>query len=244
MTLKEVVGYLRKRGVSIEFKERSDGSLRIVSIDGIRYKGSEGNNKAREKAGMEMSAAQKEQRRKASKESRESHKKTSPSLSKGEKRILAKENVKRRDEGLNSIKRKQARSSKKLEGDIKGIMRRSRSARRHKAGYAYRKNIETDVEFLKNNWVIWRRTAAGTEEAYMHMFPKTTSYLEEALDGRHVISDSALFEARQIRYLFLEGETRSKDGSLTIEQGDEMQLRRLMRSKEDIEGKKEDNRKK
>lgn len=243
MTLKEVVDYLKKRGASIEFKERSDGSLRIVSIDGIRYKGSEGNNKAREKAGMEMSAAQKEQRRKASKESRESHKKTTPSLSKGEKRTLAKENVKRRDEGLNSIKRKQARASKKLEGDIKGIMRRSRSARRHKAGYAYRKNIETDVDFLKNNWVIWHRTAAGTE-AYMHMFPKTMRYLEEALDGRHVISDSALFEARQIRYLFLEGETRSKDGSLTIEQGDEMQLRRLMRSKEDIEGKKEDNRKK
>ena len=243
MTLKEVVDYLRKRGVSIEFKERSDGSLRIVSIDGIRYKGSEGNNKAREKAGMEMSAAQKEQRRKASKESRESHKKTTPSLSKGEKRTLAKENVKRRDEGLNSIKRKQARASKKLEGDIKGIMKRSRSARRHKAGYAYRKNIETDVDFLKNNWVIWHRTAAGTE-AYMHMFPKTTRYLEEALDGRHVISDSALFEARQIRYLFLEGETRSKDGSLTIEQGDEMQLQRLMRSKEDIEGKKENNRKK
>lgn len=237
MTLKEVVGYLRKRGVSIEFKERSDGSLRIVSIDGIRYKGSEGNNKAREKAGMEMSAAQKEQRRKASKESRESHKKTTPSLSKGEKRTLAKENAKRRNEGLNSIKRKQARASKKLEGDIKGIMKRSRSARRHKAGYAYRKNIETDVDFLKNNWVIWRRTAAGTE-AYMHMFPKTTRYLEEALDGKRVISDSALFEARQIRYLFLEGETRSKDGSLTIEQGDEMQLRRLMRSKEDIEGKK------
>lgn len=243
MTLKEVVDYLRKRGVSIEFKERSDGSLRIVSIDGIRYKGSEGNNKAREKAGMEMSAAQKEQRRKASKESRESHKKTTPSLSKGEKRTLAKENVKRRDEGLNSIKRKQARASKKLEGDIKGIMKRSRSARRHKAGYAYRKNIETDVDFLRNNWVIWHRTAAGTE-AYMHMFPKTTRYLEEALNGRHVISDSALFEARQIRYLFLEGETRSKDGSLTIEQGDEMQLQRLMRSKEDIEGKKEDNRKK
>lgn len=243
MTLKEVVDYLKKRGVSIEFKERSDGSLRIVSIDGIRYKGSEGNNKAREKAGMEMSAAQKEQRRKASKESRESHKKTTPSLSKGEKRILAKENVKRRDEGLNSIKRKQARASKKLEGDIKGIMKRSRSARRHKAGYAYRKNIETDVEFLQNNWVIWRRTAAGTE-AYMHMFPKTMRYLEEALDGKHVISDSALFEARQIRYLFLEGETRSKDGSLTIEQGDEMQLQRLMRSKEDIEGKKEGNRKK
>ena len=243
MTLKEVVDYLKKRGVSIEFKERSDGSLRIVSIDGIRYKGSEGNNKAREKAGMEMSAAQKEQRRKASKESRESHKKTTPFLSKGEKRTLAKENVKRRDEGLNSIKRKQARASKKLEGDIKGIMKRSRSARRHKAGYAYRKNIETDVEFLQNNWVIWRRTAAGTE-AYMHMFPKTMRYLEEALDGKHVISDSALFEARQIRYLFLEGETRSKDGSLTIEQGDEMQLQRLMRSKEDIEGKKEGNRKK
>ena len=243
MTLKEVVDYLKKRGVSIEFKERSDGSLRIVSIDGIRYKGSEGNNKAREKAGMEMSAAQKEQRRKASKESRESHKKTTPSLSKGEKRILAKENVKRRDEGLNSIKRKQARASKKLEGDIKGIMKRSRSARRHKAGYAYRKNIETDVDFLKNNWVIWHRTAAGTEE-YMLMFPKTTRYLEEALDGKHVISDSALFEARQIRYLFLEGETKSKDGSLTIEQGDEMQLQRLMRSKEDIEGKKEGNRKK
>lgn len=243
MTLKEVVDYLKKKGVSIEFKERSDGSLRIVSIDGIRYKGSEGNNKAREKAGMEMSAAQKEQRRKASKESRESHKKTTPSLSKGEKRTLAKENVKRRDEGLNSIKRKQARASKKLEGDIKGIMKRSRSARRHKAGYAYRKNIETDVDFLRNNWVIWHRTAAGTE-AYMHMFPKTTRYLEEALNGRHVISDSALFEARQIRYLFLEGETRSKDGSLTIEQGDEMQLQRLMRSKEDIEGKKENNRKK
>ena len=243
MTLKEVVDYLKKRGVSIEFKERSDGSLRIVSIDGIRYKGSEGNNKAREKAGMEMSAAQKEQRRKASKESRESHKKTTPSLSKGEKRILAKENVKRRDEGLNSIKRKQARASKKLEGDIKGIMKRSRSARRHKAGYAYRKNIETDVEFLKNYSVIWRRTAAGTEE-YMLMFPKTTRYLEEALDGRHVISDSALFDARQIRYLFPEGETKSKDGSLTIEQADEMMLQRLMRSKEDIEGKKEDNRKK
>ena len=237
MTLKEVVNYLRKRGVSIELKERSDGSLRIVSIDGIRYKGSEGNNKAREKAGMEMSAAQKEQRRKASKESRESHKKTIPYLSKGEKRIPAKENAKRRNEGLNSIKRKQARASKKLEGDIKGIMKRSRSSRRHKAGYAYRKNIETDVDFLKSNWVIWRRTAAGTE-AYVQRCPKTTRYLEEALDGRHVISDSALFEARQIRYLFLEGETRSKDGSLTIEQGDEMQLRRLMRSKEDIEGKK------
>lgn len=220
VTLREVVDYLRGRGVNITFRERPDGSLRITSIDGIRYAGSEGNNKAREEAGMEMSAAQKEQRRKAQPKAVEGTKlKEEPSLTTKERERLRIENKKRRKVGLEGLTAKQARRAKKDDGNLRAMLKRSANARIHAAGYAYRASIQRDIDEIENDRILKEKRSGVFVPAGVK-FPKTLRALRAGLNGKITISDEALYRCREIRYEFEPGATISKDGTKTIEQAD------------------------
>ena len=228
-TLREVVAYLKARGADIEFKERPDGSLRIVRIDGVKFTGSEGNNKAREKAGMEMTAAQKEQRRKAGKESVTGHTKKTPSLSKRERLAIRKENAKRRRAGLEGIHAKQAREAKKIEGNLRGYLKRSKNARYHAAGYAYRESIEHDIQEIEDDHVL-EENGSGVLVDKGVKYPNTLNILKLARDGKIAVSDTALYQCRQMRYNIRRGASKSVDGSITIEALDEKMARKLVES--------------
>lgn len=219
VTLREVVDFLRAKGVNISFKERPDGSLRITSIDGIRYAGSEGNNKAREAAGMEMSAAQKEQRRKAQPKAVEGTKLKEPRLTAKERGRLRVENRKRQKLGLESLTAEQARQAKKDDGNIREMLARSANARIHAAGYAYRASILHDIDVIQNDPVL-KESRSGVFVPAGIKFPKTLRALHAGLNGRIIISDAALYRCREIRYDFAPGATVSKDGTKTIEQAD------------------------
>lgn len=233
VTLREVVDYLRGRGVNITFKERPDGSLRITSIDGIRYAGSEGNNKARERAGMDMTAAQKEQRRKAQPKAVEGTKLKEPSLTIKERERLRVENRKRQKLGLESLTAKQARQAKKDDGNLRAMLKRSANARIHAAGYAYRASILHDIDIIQNDPIL-KESRSGVFVPAGIKFPKTLRALQAGLNGRIIISDSALYRCREIRYQFAPGATVSKDGAMTVEQADTMMEDILRNSWQDI----------
>lgn len=232
-TLREVVAYLKARGVDIEFKERPDGSLRITSIDGIKYAGSEGNNKAREAAGMEMSAAQKEQRRKAQPKAVEGLKLKEPALTARERERLRAENKRRRKVGLKSLSAKQARQAKRDDGNIREMLKRSASARFHAAGHAYRASILHDIDEIESDPIL-KETRQGVFIPGRVKFPKTLRALRAGAYGKLTISDRALYRCREIRYNFAPGATVSRDGSMTIEEADKLMEEILRSSWKDV----------
>lgn len=59
MTALEMASALRKQGVNVELIFRKEGGARITFINGQHYKGSEGNTKARELLGVDLSEKQK-----------------------------------------------------------------------------------------------------------------------------------------------------------------------------------------
>ena len=59
MTALQMASALRKQGINVELIFRKEGGARITFINGQHYKGSEGNNKARELLGVDLSEKQK-----------------------------------------------------------------------------------------------------------------------------------------------------------------------------------------
>ena len=62
MLLKDIVSQLETEGFEIEFRSRQDGGLIITKINGVSFKGSAGNTRARQLAGVSLSEAQISQR--------------------------------------------------------------------------------------------------------------------------------------------------------------------------------------
>ena len=55
MTIRDVVKELKSLGNDVEFVVRADGGIRITKINGQRFKGSKGNQIAREMTGQVLS---------------------------------------------------------------------------------------------------------------------------------------------------------------------------------------------
>lgn len=60
-TIRSIVQQLRAAGIKITLYERPDGGILIRSIDGVKFTGAQGNKRAREMLGVELSAAQQTQ---------------------------------------------------------------------------------------------------------------------------------------------------------------------------------------
>lgn len=61
MSIKEIIEELKKLGMSVKSRKRSDGGFIITEINGVRYKGAKGNTRARELLGIKLSEARIEQ---------------------------------------------------------------------------------------------------------------------------------------------------------------------------------------
>lgn len=61
MSVKEIVEMLREKGHSVEYYIRLDGGILIRSIDGIKYQGAKGNQRARDMVGASLSIKRKSQ---------------------------------------------------------------------------------------------------------------------------------------------------------------------------------------
>lgn len=57
MTIREIIKELKEEGYNVSFYERKDGGIRITRINGETFKGSRGNQRAREITGASLSEA-------------------------------------------------------------------------------------------------------------------------------------------------------------------------------------------
>ena len=57
MTIREIIKELQSEGYNVSFYERKDGGIRITRINGETFKGSKGNQRAREVVGATLSEA-------------------------------------------------------------------------------------------------------------------------------------------------------------------------------------------
>ena len=99
MNLKEVVGLLRRQGNSVIYRTRKDGSIRIKSINGMKYKKSQGNAVARAMTGQSLSSSQLTQRAQARsidnvyKPKEKAHVKKTEGLTKSQREFISKYNA-------------------------------------------------------------------------------------------------------------------------------------------------------
>ena len=61
MTIKEIAQRLREQGHQVTLYQRKDRGYLITSIDGVKYRGAEGNNRARVLVGTELATRRKSQ---------------------------------------------------------------------------------------------------------------------------------------------------------------------------------------
>lgn len=96
MTNRDIVKKLRAEGHTVSYRARKDGSIRIKSIDGVKFKDSEGNNAARLMADSQLSDKRRHQlienQEKAKRGTRLAKKKKYGKLSKSQEKLLKKIN--------------------------------------------------------------------------------------------------------------------------------------------------------
>lgn len=154
MTTRQLAAELQRRGHSVTIYVRKDGGILIKSIDGIHYKGSEGNTVARNLLGQPFSEARARQTKYAQRQQRR-------------KRITLPDGIKAEYQRVKKIWNKafKARGGKpsnvgyfgksaieyayRTQGEEE-TLRRIHEAEKYATGLAYSKNIEHLSSFIKD----------------------------------------------------------------------------------------------
>lgn len=152
MTTRQVIDRLIAEGHQIEYYVRSDRGVRITKIDGIRFKGSEGNTYARNLVGVALSERRKAQLTRINPIRRVGKKLTSQ--------------IRKIQNKWKKTKAKGKPTTKKIEYTIKtyGIeeaQRQLSEAERYAEGLAYSKNIDALINFCEYYAVL-----TGEDEFY------------------------------------------------------------------------------
>lgn len=153
--MREIVTLLKELGHDIKYKERTDGGIRITSIDGKKYQASKGNKVAREITGAKISDARLKQ---LSKISIKKGTKRSPVSDATREKIKAiNENLKAREKALKKqgitaklgrVRIKQFRENRATFGEDEAEAMLDK-AMRYSSGLAYIENIQAIIERLK-----------------------------------------------------------------------------------------------
>ena len=151
MKVKEIITELRKEGYSVKFRERTDGGIIITEINGIKYKGANGNREARNIVGVELSTAQKEQMSQNVEKLIKDVKKT-PTLDKQTKAQLKKVQRKWKK---NAVGGKAKITAKKVKWHIKNEGKTAADEylmkmERYAEGYAYEENVEYLAQYIED----------------------------------------------------------------------------------------------
>ena len=152
MNVREMIKALQDKGMNIEFKERADRGVRITKIDNMKFKSStsEGNVKAREILGLQLSERRAYQLKKISQEGNKPKKNDiiPNTLSKQIKRVqrlLRKKGVKK-----GTATKRQLRYVIKTYG-IREAQRRLNQAERYAKGVVYAENLHAFRNRLIND---------------------------------------------------------------------------------------------
>lgn len=179
----EAIKLAQEQGHIIEFYKRKDGGYRITSVDGKKYKGSEGNQAVRKITGKgALSGKQKialsKGRAKISK----------GKLSKKESKKFAKINKVRKKVGLSPIKKIKARKVKKSKSGKKKLddmMDRMTNAIKKKLGFANEGNITSLIAQLT------LESTTPNEIGAIYDFSAVIDYLKA--NSKYIMDTSVLY---------------------------------------------------
>lgn len=167
-TISDLIEVARTKGVSLSARKRADGSYRITSLGGVKYRDSEGNNALRKLMGASLSKEQRRQRKEAS---------PIYGLTRTERRKVKNLNKLFKSTYGEKYKRytyKRAFRSKKFYGA--GFYKMLKNSAWHTAGLAYRANIQWLGEAIK---------AAGFD-------PEKYKAVKRLIEGNIILLDSDL----------------------------------------------------
>lgn len=140
LTVRQQVEKLRKEGHVVKTYERSDGGIRVLSVDGMEFgrNSSKGNDMVRKLTGQSLSRAQRKQRRKANR----------AGLSVSESEFVRRANVELRKRQRKPIRRREVAKAKRRYG-WKEAKAKIGNVLRHSLGLAYQANVDYWVEALR-----------------------------------------------------------------------------------------------
>lgn len=150
--MRQIVQELMAGGHQVDFYIRKDGGILIRSIDGERFSGAEGNARAREMVGQEISVARVKQLKFALRQRKQSKKKLPNALEEAYQKTKKKWN--KAFHSKKGVPHPAGYFSKKKIKDIyekygeEEAMRRINEADRYASGIAYSKNVEHLAGFI------------------------------------------------------------------------------------------------
>lgn len=150
MLLKDIVKQLETEGFEIELRTRQDGGLTITKINGISFKGSAGNTRARQIAGVSLSEAQISQRSYNVKTYIKGFKHPKDKFDEDIKAQVKKvQRLWRKHKVNGKITMRKAREHFKREGR-KGAMEYLNKMERYGMGLAYEENVRWLSDYARN----------------------------------------------------------------------------------------------
>lgn len=180
MNVKDIVEALRKQGIKVEARRRTDGGYLITKINGVSYSGAKGNAAAREILGVQLSEARIEQANYNVKKYIQKQKKT-----------------KTLDENMKAKLRKVQRNWKKhkVGGEAKVTAKKVKwyikehgqeaakeyleKMDRYGSGLAYEENVEYLAQYVEDI----ARGLEVTNESYADKFYQLAEYIRSKMDS-------------------------------------------------------------
>ena len=174
MTMKDIIEELKKLGMNVEARKRSDGGYIITKINGMTFSGAKGNAYARQVLGVQLSQARIEQVNYNVNKYIKSSKK-SKTLDEDMKKKLRKVQREWRD---NKVGGQAKITAKKVKRHLKENGREEteeylRKMSRYGKGYAYEENVEYLAQYIED-------MAKGidlTNEEYANKFYELAEYI-------------------------------------------------------------------
>lgn len=214
MTLKKIVTKLRSEGYRVNYKKRMDGGIDITSIEGIKFKGREGNKQARMIAGAKLSQAQMRQRaigrtkatevrtREATARAKAGisyqKRKSTTKLSKRVRSAITQANKALRGTEVKSrVSARKIRQALRRGESERSILRRLKETRAHAEGKAYQAEIDKWVAIFRSyGWESYARIM----DKHRSKFTSTdTKQIRNVMYGR----ESAATKKEKIGEIFI-----------------------------------------
>lgn len=197
MTMRELVTNLQANGHKVTYNVRRDGGIRITSLDGIKYTGSNGNKVARALTGATLSTRREAQLKKIrTKKGNWGHRKrVNPLPDDVVKRIRKIQRLMRKNEinRTGIVTQRNYRYVLKTEGKEEAD-RRLAQAERYALGLAYTENVDALLSRLKQD--LDKRNDANVRKARKLIKDKREEFKEKWLS--EILESLYLWEKRQI----------------------------------------------
>ena len=181
MTMLEIAKLLEKEGHAVKYYVRKDGGILITEIDGVKYKGAQGNARAREMSGNIVSERRAQQLKKITRQRKHKHKK--PKIPEElEKMRKAVEKAWRKANIKGQISRRNLEAIIKERG-YEGAKKYLEEMMRHAKGQAYTTQIDNLIERIEQDMAMLEdeKDIAWLQKTIDHINLKRESIMVEQL---------------------------------------------------------------